>query len=63
MGTYKAQEIMKLMTIKNINIAESKALILGLAFKENCPDIRNTRVIDILKSSNYIMLMFPYTTQ
>ena len=49
MGTYIAQEIMKLMTIKNINIAESKALILGLAFKENCPDIRNTRVIDILE--------------
>ena len=37
------------MRKKNINIENANILIMGLAFKENCPDIRNTRVIDLVK--------------
>lgn len=47
MGKYVATEVIKLMMRKNLNILNSKILILGITFKENCPDIRNTRVIDI----------------
>ena len=47
MGKYVATEVVKLMMRKNIRIINSKVLILGFTFKENCPDIRNTRVIDI----------------
>jgi UDP-N-acetyl-D-galactosamine dehydrogenase len=38
------------MAQKRINVGESRILILGLTFKENCPDIRNTRVIDIVRT-------------
>ena len=47
MGSFVASEVVKQMLHKNINIKGSKALLLGFSFKENCPDIRNTRVIDI----------------
>ncbi len=47
MGKYVASRTMKLLISKNINIDKSKILILGVTFKENCPDIRNTKVIDI----------------
>jgi UDP-N-acetyl-D-galactosamine dehydrogenase len=47
MGKYVATEVIKLMMRKNLKIIESKVLILGFTFKENCPDVRNTRVIDI----------------
>jgi len=47
MGKYVAHETVKLMLKKGIKIVKSKALILGFSFKENCPDYRNTRVIDI----------------
>ena len=47
MGSFVASEVVKKMLHKNINIKGSKALLLGFSFKENCPDIRNTRVIDI----------------
>ena len=47
MGRYVASELLKIMIRKNINIKNSKVLILGITFKENCPDIRNTKVIDI----------------
>ena len=50
MGNYVASEVVKLMIKKNIPIKNSSILILGFTFKENCPDIRNTRVIDIYKS-------------
>jgi len=49
MGMYVANQVINLMTKKNIPIANSKILIMGLTFKENCPDIRNTRVIDLIK--------------
>ncbi len=49
MGKYVAERTIKLMIQKGINIKDSKVLILGITFKENCPDIRNTRVIDIIE--------------
>lgn len=47
MGKFIAQEVMKHMMYKGIKVINAKVLILGFTFKENCPDIRNTRVIDI----------------
>ena len=47
MGKYVATEVVKLMMKKNLKVIDSKVLLLGFTFKENCPDIRNTRVIDI----------------
>jgi UDP-N-acetyl-D-galactosamine dehydrogenase len=49
MGLYVANEVSKLMNKKKIHISNSNILIMGLAFKENCPDHRNTRVIDLIK--------------
>ncbi len=49
MGTYVALEVIKLMIKKDIAVKNSKILVLGFTFKENCPDVRNTRVIDIVK--------------
>lgn len=48
MGQYVAEEVIKLMLNKKIKLKKSKALILGITFKENCPDIRNSRVIDLI---------------
>jgi UDP-N-acetyl-D-galactosamine dehydrogenase len=48
MSLYIASQIMKLMVKKDIQPAGSKTLVLGLAFKENCPDVRNTKVVDIV---------------
>jgi len=48
MGPYIAGEVIKLMVCKGINPVQARVLILGLAFKENCPDLRNTRVVDIV---------------
>jgi UDP-N-acetyl-D-galactosamine dehydrogenase len=47
MGRYVASEVIKLMMRKNINVVNSRVLLLGFTFKEDCPDVRNTRVIDI----------------
>ena len=47
MGQYVAQKVIKLLGLKNRLGNDSKVLILGFTFKENCPDTRNTRVIDI----------------
>ncbi|WP_179315793.1 nucleotide sugar dehydrogenase [Winogradskyella undariae] len=49
MGGYVATETVKMMIKKGATIRGSKALVLGITFKENCPDIRNSRVIDIIK--------------
>ena len=49
MGEYVAQRIVKLMNQRHIHVSESRILIMGLTFKENCPDIRNTRVVDIIR--------------
>ncbi len=48
MGAYVAGEVVKLMVEKDIPVKGAKVLILGFTFKENCPDVRNTRVIDII---------------
>ncbi len=48
MGRYIATEIVKLMLKKRIHVADANILIMGLTFKENCPDLRNTRVTDII---------------
>ncbi|QYR52400.1 nucleotide sugar dehydrogenase [Lysobacter soyae] len=50
MGQYVADETIKLMVREGINPVGARILILGLAFKENCPDLRNTRVLDIIRS-------------
>lgn len=47
MGQYVASEIIKLMLHRDIKIKESNLLFLGITFKENCPDIRNTKAIDV----------------
>jgi len=49
MGLYVADTVVKLMTRKRIHVVDADVLIMGLAFKENCQDIRNTRVIDIVR--------------
>ena len=48
MGSFVVSQIVKLMNNKNIETINAEVLILGLTFKENCPDLRNTRVIDLI---------------
>lgn len=50
MGEYVANEVIKLMLKKGIQVLNSHILILGFTFKENCPDVRNTKVIDIYRA-------------
>jgi UDP-N-acetyl-D-galactosamine dehydrogenase len=50
MGDYVASQVVKLMIQKDIEIKHAKVLILGFTFKENCPDVRNTKVADMVKS-------------
>ena len=50
MGQYVAAEVVKLMLKKDLKVKESNILILGFTFKENCPDVRNTRVIDVYRN-------------
>ena len=50
MGEYVANETIKLMLKKGLQVLNSNILILGFTFKENCPDVRNTKVIDIYKA-------------
>ena len=47
MGEYVAHEVVKLMNKKGILVKNAQILILGITFKENCPDLRNTRIVDI----------------
>jgi len=49
MGTYVASQLVKAMTKKSIQVNGARILIMGLAFKENCPDVRNTKVIDVYR--------------
>lgn len=49
MSNYVAQEVIKLMIKQDIQIKDANILLLGFTFKENCPDVRNTKVIDIIK--------------
>ena len=50
MGDYVANQVIKLMNKKGVLVKNSKILVLGFTFKENCPDIRNTKVIDIIST-------------
>jgi len=50
MGEHIVDRVIKLMTREKIHVVDANILIMGLAFKENCPDIRNTRVIDLVRA-------------
>lgn len=50
MGDYVATEVLKLMVTNDITIKNAKVVMLGITFKENCPDIRNTKAIDVYKA-------------
>lgn len=52
MGEYVAAQVVKLMIKKGIAINSAKVLMLGIAFKENCPDVRNTKIIDVIAALN-----------
>jgi UDP-N-acetyl-D-glucosamine/UDP-N-acetyl-D-galactosamine dehydrogenase len=49
MGSYVADQVSKLMTKRRIHVVDANVLIMGLTFKENCPDLRNTRVVDLVE--------------
>jgi len=54
MGLHVAAEVVRLMTHKRIHVSGARVLILGLTFKENCPDIRNSKVVDVIRElQNY----------
>ena len=50
MGEYVASEVIKLMIKKDVKVKDAKVLVLGITFKENCPDVRNTKVVDVVAS-------------
>ena len=52
MSNYVADQVTKLMTKKHINVVDANILIMGLTFKENCPDLRNTRIVDLIVALN-----------
>lgn len=52
MGEYVVAQLVKAMTKRRLHVDGAKVLVMGLAFKENCPDIRNTRVVDIVRELN-----------
>ena len=52
MGTYVVAQLVKTMTKRRVQVDGAKVLVMGLAFKENCPDLRNTRVVDIVAELN-----------
>lgn len=61
MGAYVAECVVKLLTKKRIHVVGAKILVMGLTFKENCPDLRNTRVIDMIKEFyNYNANVYVY---
>lgn len=50
MGEYIASQVVKLMIKKGISVNRAKLLMLGITFKENCPDVRNTKIVDVIKA-------------
>ena len=52
MGDYIASEVVKLMITKDVPIKNANVLILGITFKENCPDVRNTKAVDVINALN-----------
>ena len=49
MGEYVASQVVKAMIKKKINISEAEVLMLGITFKENCPDVRNTKIVEVIQ--------------
>jgi UDP-N-acetyl-D-galactosamine dehydrogenase len=49
MGIYVAQQVAQLMIMKRIQVRDSRVLVMGLTFKENCPDVRNTKIVDVVR--------------
>jgi UDP-N-acetyl-D-glucosamine/UDP-N-acetyl-D-galactosamine dehydrogenase len=49
MGAYVVTQLVKAMTHRRLQVDGARVLIMGLTFKENCPDLRNTRVVDIIE--------------
>lgn len=64
MGAYVAEQLIKAMNLKGLIVKDARILILGITFKENCPDIRNTKVVDIYSTlkeyTNNITVYDPY---
>jgi UDP-N-acetyl-D-galactosamine dehydrogenase len=64
MGEYVAEQVIKMMNKKGLLVKDAKILILGITFKENCPDIRNTKAVDIYEAlkeySNNITVYDPW---
>jgi UDP-N-acetyl-D-galactosamine dehydrogenase len=50
MGEYVASQVVKLMIKKGITVNGASLLMLGITFKENCPDVRNTKIVDVIKA-------------
>jgi len=50
MGDYVAKQVVKLMIREGLNIKDANVLVMGITFKENCPDVRNTKVVDVIRS-------------
>jgi len=50
MGDYVAKEVVKIMIKKGLSIKDAEVLMLGITFKENCPDVRNTKIVDVIHS-------------
>lgn len=50
MGAYVANQVVKIMNKKGVMVKDAKILILGISFKENCPDVRNTKIVDIYQT-------------
>jgi UDP-N-acetyl-D-galactosamine dehydrogenase len=50
MGSYVASEVVKLMIQNDVKVKGSNVLVMGITFKENCPDVRNTKVVDVISS-------------
>ena len=48
MGDYVASEVVKLMIAKDVRVKDANVLVLGITFKENCPDVRNTKAVDVI---------------
>ena len=54
MSQYVSNKLIDLMTAKNIDVASSSILVLGITFKENCPDIRNSKVLDLIEHLKFV---------
>lgn len=50
MGNYVASEVVKLLVQQDVKVKNSRILVLGITFKENCPDVRNTKVVDVIRN-------------